>query len=47
MLMKKMPEMGFEGVTNNEFGDVCLHRELAGSDKVLSKQKHCIGFWEA
>lgn len=36
--MKKKFEMGFKWITNSEFAEVWLHRELAGYGHMLSKQ---------
>lgn len=38
--------MGFKGINDTEFVEVLLHKALAGSIHVFSKQKPSNGFWE-
>lgn len=42
--MKNRFEMGFKGITDDEFAASSLHRALASSNHVLSKGKQGTGF---
>lgn len=40
--MKNVLEMGFKGITDREFVEVLLDRDLAGSGHVIYKTPHWI-----